>query len=385
MSEELERCTKCTLPITWETLYFDEDGVCNLCKSWDIKADIDWEQRDRDLIDIFNKVKERQKDKPYDCIVPMSFGKDSTYTAYLAVRKYGLRVLAVVFDHLFFRPTILKNRKKVLDQLGIDCHIFKPNPKIVKKTMVESLKRRGDFCWHCHNGIFAYPMQVAIEKQIPLIIWGEGSGEYDEYYKFSEIEQTDEWKFNRRFIMGIRAEDMAGFINEPLSRLSPYLYPKKEDLDELGVISIPLGKFIPWNQEENAKLIHKELGWEYDYVESMYPNEKTFEKIECKWTGIRDYVKYLKRNFSRITHRTTIDIKQGRITRKQGMELIHKYENRKPHSLTKFLEMMELTEEEFNEICFKHIIPPAKRLDPNTFPIGEKLLDEDEWIIGEND
>jgi N-acetyl sugar amidotransferase len=356
--------------------------VCNICRNWEAKTEsVDWEERERILLKIFEGVKERNKDREYDCIVPFSGGKDSTYTLYAVVRKYGLKPLVVSFDHGFYRPKTIENRTRTFKKLGVDVITFTPNWKIVKKLMLESLIRKGDFCWHCHAGVFSYPLQFAVKFNIPLLIWGEGGGEYETYFRYAELEETDEWKYNRRIIMGMRAEDLAGFINVELRDLSPFIYPSKEELDKVGVKSLPLGNYIQWNQEEFAETIQKELEWNYDEVESLYPDELGFDKIECMMTGIRDYIKYLKRGFSRITHRTTIDIKQGRISRDEGLALIRKYEHRKPASLPIFLKILDLSEDEFNRICLNQLIPPAIAVDPDTIPTGKKLWDQDLWLI----
>ena len=265
-------------------------------------------------------------------------------------------------------------------RLGVDVITFTPNWQIVRKLMVESLIRKGDFCWHCHAGVYTYAMQIAVKFRIPFLVWGEGGGEYEGYFKLLGLEETDEWKFNRRIILGMRAEDMAGFIDVDLKDLAPYTYPTKEELDTIGAISLSLGNYIPWNQEKQTEIIKKELGWQEDEVESLYPNTLSFDKVECMFTGIRDYIKLLKRGFSRITHRTTIDIKQGKITRDEALKLIDKYEKRKPRSLSVFLEYIGMPEDEFNDICLKHVVPPAKPVDPKTIPDGDKLWDQDLWF-----
>ena len=221
-------------------------------------------------------------------------------------------------------------------------------------------------------------MQIAVKFRIPLVIWGEGGGEYEAYFKYEDLEETDEWKFNRRIILGMRAEDMAGFIGVELRDLEPYLYPTKEELDNAGVKSIPLGNFIPWDVKRQVEINKRELGWQEDEIESGFPGP-TYEKIECMFTGVRDYIKYLKRGFSRITHLTTLDIKHGRMTREEAMKFIEKYEGRKPKSLQVFLEYLGLSEEEFNEIVMKHVIPPAKPIDPRSLSEGKKLWDQDLW------
>jgi len=376
---EVQRCVRCTLPITWETLYFDDEGVCNICRNWELKQDVvDWVDREKQLKKIVKDVKEQNNE--YDCIVPFSGGKDSTFTLWAVVKKYGLKPLVVSFDHWFYRPRTIDNRKRTFRRLGVDVITFTPNWQIVRKLMVESLIRRGDFCWHCHAGVYAYAMQIAVRFKIPFLVWGEGGGEYEGYFKLLGLEETDEWKFNRRVVLGMRAEDMAGFIDVDLKDLAPYMYPTKEELDTIGAISLSLGNYVPWDQEKQTEIIKKELGWQEDEVESLYPNTLSFDKVECMFTGIRDYIKLLKRGFSRITHRTTIDIKQGKITRDEAIKLIDKYEKRKPRSLSVFLEYIDMPEDEFNDICLKHVIPPAKPVDPKTIPDGDKLWDHDLWF-----
>jgi len=374
---ELERCTKCTLPITWETLYFDDDGVCNICKNWSTKQTvINWKEREKQFIKICEEAKARNA--VYDCVVPFSGGKDSTFTLWAIVKKFGLKPLVVSYDHCFYRPKTLENRMRTFRKLGVDVITFIPNWHIVKKLMLEALIRKGDFCWHCHAGIYSYPMKIAIKFEVPLVIWGEGGGEYEGYFKFADLEATDEWKFNRRIILGMRAEDMAGFIGVDLRDLDPYIYPSHQEIERVGVKSMPLGKFISWDVQKQVEINKKELGWQEDEMESAYPG-LTYEKIECMFEGVRDYIKYLKRGFSRMTHLTTLDIRHGRISREKAMEMIKKYEGKKPKSLQTILEYLGITEEEFNEIVARHLIPPAIHIDPHTLPEGAKLWDQDLW------
>jgi len=375
--DNLERCQKCVLPITWETLYLDKNGVCNICRNWKEKKEkTDWNKRSRQLLRILARAKRSGGD--YDCIVPFSGGKDSTFTLWAVVRRYGLKPLVVSFDHGFYRPRTLENRQRTFRRLGVDVITFTPNWQIVKRLMLESLIRKGDFCWHCHAGVFSYPMQIAVKHRIPLVIWGEGGGEYEGYFKFSDLEQTDEWKYNRRIILGMRAEDLAGFIGVQLRDLSPYIYPSRREIERAGIMSLPLGKYIPWDVEKHVAINKKELGWQEDELESGFPG-LTYEKIECMFAGVRDYIKYLKRGFSRITHLTTLSIRHGRITRAKALELIKKYEGRRPKSLEVFLEYLDLTESEFNKIVAAHLIPPAPSHDPAKLQSGHKLWDQDLW------
>ena len=133
----------------------------------------------------------------YDCLIPVSGGKDSTFTTYYLVKEFNVKPLVVTFDHLFLRPKTLENNVKTLKQLGVDYLKFSPNWKVVKQTMLASLKATGDFCWHCHCGVFANVMQIAVKFQVPLIIWGEKSSEYTSYYGYDEAEEVNEERFKR--------------------------------------------------------------------------------------------------------------------------------------------------------------------------------------------
>ena len=121
-----------------------------------------------------------------------------------------VKPLVVQFDHGFMRPRILENNTRTFKKLGVDVISFRPDWTVVRKLMLESLKRKGDFCWHCHTGIFAYPMQLAVKFNVPFVVWGEPSAEYTSYYGYDEKEEVDERRFNRFVNLGITADDIRG-------------------------------------------------------------------------------------------------------------------------------------------------------------------------------
>jgi hypothetical protein len=250
--------------------------------------------------------------------------------------------------------------------------------------MLEALIRKGDFCWHCHTGIFSYPMHVAIKYNTPLVLWGEPSSEYTAYYDYrdNEIEEVDETRFNRFVNLGITAEDMEGMIKDDFKLdkrdLAPYTYPKTRDLKKLKYRSVCLGSFIPWDVKHNVKEIQEELGWKGDEVEGMPPGKYPYEKIECYMQGVRDYIKFLKRGYSRVTQMTALDLRNQRIDKKEADELVNTFEGRKPPSLTLFLEYLGLSEEEFNEIVKKTVIPPFKP-DFQNIQTAPKTWDFEKW------
>jgi N-acetyl sugar amidotransferase len=378
----MRSCTKCVLPETHETIEFDKVGVCNVCRQHEFKKEkINWDTKEKDFEEILELYRGK---KSYDCIVPFSGGKDSVYTLWRLVKTFKLKCLVVSFDHGFYRPGLIKNRERVFKKLGVDSIIYRPNWLTVRKFMLESLIRKGDFCWHCHSGVFAYPMQIALKHDIPLVIWGEPQAEYTAYYSYedtlNETEEVDEKRFNRFVNLGITADDMFGMINDTSidpRDMEPFFYPKLRDLKRINYRSICLGSYIPWDVKKQVQIIKDELGWLED-LNAGIPPEYGYEKVECQMQGIRDYLKYIKRGYARTSHLVTIDIRNDRLTRDEGEKLVEAYDGKRPESLPHFLDMLGLTEDEFNRIAASHAVSPY-RFDFDKVETGPKLPDRDQW------
>ena len=370
----LRKCIRCGLPETYETIEFGADGVCNICSNFSARRDnTDWGAKAAEFAQLIEHYRGRH---PYDCIVPFSGGKDSTYTLWHLVTKYKVKPLVVQFDHGFMRPGLLANNRRTFEKLGVEAISFRPNWHLVRRVMLEALIRRGDFCWHCHTGIFAYPMHVALKERTPLIIWGEPSTEYTAYYQPGETEEVDETRFDRFVNLGITADDMAGMIKRDTEfdyrDLAPFTYPPTSELRKLGVRSVCLGSYIPWDTRAQSQIIKDELGWQGAEVEGM-PSLYNFEKIECGMQGVRDYIKWLKRGYGRVTQMTALDRRAGRMTPETGDHLVRYYEGKRPASLDRFLEILGISEAEFNDIVAATVVPPHV---PNfNAPHGHPVVD----------
>lgn len=378
-------CTKCVIPETAETNKFGSDGVCSVCVQIENKGKINWIEKKRELDELISKYKNQGE---YDCIIPFSGGKDSVFALYYLVKNYNIRPLVVRFDHQFLRPKVIQNTERVINKLGVDFMNVKTNFEIIKKTMIESLIRRGDFCWHCHVGIAALPIRVAIEKKIPLIFYGEPSAEYASFYSYNDKEELNVEKFNKAINLGINAEDMYQMIKEryPNSNLrledfKSYMFPTQRELKINNINALYLGNYVPWDVRKQVKIIKDELGWEGDEVEGI-PPEYDYEKIECMMQGVRDYIKFLKRGFGRTSHLASIDIRNNRLSREEGLDLTKMYDGKKPKSLSIFLKLINMNEKEFYEIVKKHVVLPHKIENYDNFLKSSsniKPKDFDEW------
>jgi N-acetyl sugar amidotransferase len=373
----MKRCTKCLTKETVDTITFDDFGVCSVCRQIEFKKEkIDWEARGRQLQEIIARHKGQGF---YDCIVPYSGGKDSVFQLWYIVKELKLKPLVIRYNHWGYRPLVEENNTKVFKQLGVDVVEFTPSFHVVRELMLESLKRRGDFCWHCHTGIYAGVMHMAVRFDVPLIFWGESTAEYHSWYTFEEMEEVDEKRFNRVMNQGMTADDMYEFLQGRVDRRDLWMfdYPRRKDLIKLRVQSICLGNYIEWNTKANVEIIKRELGWKGQAVEGV-PPQYDYEKIECAFQGMRDYAKFVKRGYGRTNHLATIDIRNGLLGRQEALALEAQYDGKRPASLNWFLSILQISEAEFYEILEKHQVHPWK-FDPNEVQTGAPLPDMSLW------
>ena len=346
-------CKKCLYPSTKPQLQFDERGICSACNNYKLKDEVDWGKKKVDLLHILDKYKSKDGSK-YDCIIPVSGGKDSTFQTYTIKETFGLNPLAVNF-HPHDQTEIGRKNLENLKQLGVDCIEFSPNPIVYSKLAKFGLVELGDFQWPEHIGIFTVPVQVAVRYKIPLIIWGENPQlEYGQPTNIDTDTILDrEWneKNGGYFLDKIKPKDMTkyGFKTK---ELIPYIYPSDDDIRRIGVTGIFLGSYIKWDLFKQLDFV-KELG----FSENDELKEGTYDKwenLDVYFTVFHDYFKFLKYGFGRTTDHASIEIRYERITREQGIELVKKYECKIPRKyLGKFLKSADISEQEFHDICDK--------------------------------
>lgn len=349
----LKYCKRCLYPDTKPQLEFNEDGICSACVNYDRKSRIDWSKKRQELQEILEKYKSKDSNN-YDCIIPVSGGKDSTFQTHFIKNECGLNPLVVNFHPLDQTELGRKNLEN-LKKLGIDCIEFSPNPIVYQKLARFGLIELGDFQWPEHIGIFTIPVQIAVRYKIPLIIWGENP--QFEYGKPTDINKEyvldREWneKNGGYFLDKVKPSDMTKYGFE-LSDLKPYLYPSDEEIKSVGVTGIFLGSYIKWDIFKQLEIV-KKLGFQED-SEIREGTYDSWENLDVKFTSFHDYFKFLKFGFGRATDHASIEIRHGRMTREKGLELVKKHEGKIPVKyLDEFLRDAKISYEQFIQICEK--------------------------------
>lgn len=341
----LRYCTRCCLPETVEGISFDELGICTVCRSSEQKMHFNWNERRRMLEKMLLNFKDREGSS-YDCIVPISGGKDSVFQLHIITQVYNLRPLAVTFNHNWYSKTGKYNLENALERFDVDHIMYTPKRSLVNRLAKKSLYKIGDSCWHCHAGVGAFPLQVAVKFNIPLLIWGESVAEVSGRATYQDEIQFDAEYFIKMSAR-VRPEGMVGADIQG-KELCMFMTPSEEELKRVGVVGIHLGDYFFWDHERQVEFIKEKYGWKEDNVEGTY---KKYKSVECIMAGVHDYAKFLKRGFGRATDHVTQDIRAGLMNREEGFDIIRKIDPKEPKSLQKYLKATGLTKDEFIRVC----------------------------------
>ena len=355
MPTELKRCSRCVMPETWEGLTFNEEGVCNICREYDKQIVIDWKEREQQFSKLLRHYASYAKRKgiKWNCIVGISGGKDSIYTLWAMKHKYGMTPLAVTAEHgLPLGEEGEWNLREVPARMGID-HIFFRGDRILRNKIARcGMEIMADWCTFCHLSVGAFHAWVAKGFGVPLSIFGEPTSLYQTTGTGYSVEQLEEQN---------REHYETAFCGNKIKELTPKGYTERDMQPHTWPAryfpfkSVYLGDFdSPWNQREHVAIIKKECNWQ----EPPPPNYSWigWDKADCiLGESVREYTKWLKRGFGKASFQASKDIREGLISREQGLKLVEQYEGKKPQELTAFLvNELNMTEEEFLRMTLAH-------------------------------
>ncbi len=348
-------CTNCVYPETSAvTLQFDNKGVCSGCKVSKKKEKIDWQKREK----YFKRLIESYKSKKnYDCIIPVSGGKDSYYQTHLIKKVYGLNPLLVTYNGNNYSRQGLKNLQNMREVFGVDHIFFTPNIDVLKCLNRMGMLMMGDMNWHAHAGIFTYPIKVAVQLKIPLIIWGEHGrtelGGMHNYEDFIEFTYRHRHEHACRGFEWYDFLEKADLYEESLTetQLIPWKYPSDKEISRLGVRGIYISNYFNWNPNEHIKLIKKL----YKFKESKKNFERTYRKMsnldDIHENGIHDYLKFIKFGYGRATDHCSKDIRGGLMKRSEAIKIVGELDHIKSNDLNRWLKYVGWTEEKFDLVC----------------------------------
>ena len=341
------------MPSTKPDLPFDSEGICGACRNFEHRQHINWNERALE----FKAITEQYQDSTnqrWDCIIPVSGGKDSTAQV-LKILELDLRPLCVTSTTCDLSDLGRENIEN-LKGLGVDYIEFTANPRVRKKLNRIGLETVGDIAWPEHVGIFTVPVRAAVQFQVPLIVWGENAQHEYGGPAHSATEQTLTRRWLEEFggLLGLRVADLPGQAGITPGDLASYQYPSDEELARVGVTGIFLGYFFEWDGLANT-LMAEAYGFK-SFQTAVEGGMLSYENLDNLQHGIHDYFKFLKYGFGRATDHACMQVRRGRLSRPQALEIVRNRDGRFPWTylgkpLAQILEPLELSVKEFNAIC----------------------------------
>ena len=347
---EVKFCKKCTMSNQRPRITFDKNGVCSACNYANYKKNqIDWTERENELIALAKKFK--RNDGNYEVIVPASGGKDSGFVAHLLQYKYGMKVLTVTWAPHIYTSEGWENFQKMMHVGGLDNILGTPNGIIHRKLTKLSFEILGDPFQPFIYGQYNFPLHIAAKYKIPLIMYGENGeveygGDMKNAYKPTRDYKDDQVK---HYFSGLEPKDFTKYgINE--KDLLNYSSPPYEELDKIKAEIHFMSHYNKWIPQENYYYCVENTG----FSAKKERNEGTYSKyasFDDKLDGFHYYLSYIKFGIGRTIADTAHEIRDGHLTREEGVALVNKYDGEFPKKYFKiFLDYCDITEDYFWEV-----------------------------------
>ena len=312
----IKRCTRCIMPDTVPGITFNKNGVCNFCLDYRPYIPFGRQALER----IIDETKKLQR--PFDAIVPLSGGRDSTYVLYLSKKEFGLNVLSVNYDSEFKNSQALRNMENACRRLGVELIIVRSKRDLATRFVRNTLQaanspREFNVCGLCGYGNKAVVWHIAHEHQVPLILWGSASVESTPAMinKIWPHMKRSEFRHKRLFKLSfIRAQ-----IDAVLHRMEfplPGHFPlsrKPAAIHDKDIRLISLFDYIPWERQKIKRTIQEELGWKKpdDHVSTW--------RIDCKLDRIVTFEFFKLFGCSKHCFGYTQMINSGQMTREEAL------------------------------------------------------------------
>ena len=344
MNTNIKYCIKCLLPNTRPGIIIGDDGISNVWKqNEEIKSYVDWDLRKNQFKKLVDKIK--SKSKGYDCLVPVSGGKDSTWQV-LKCLEYGLNVLAVTWKSPASTKIGQENLNNLIS-LGVDHIDYTINPEVEKKFIYKSLVKFGTTALPMHMALFNIPLSIAVKFNIPLVIWGENSateyGTTDQSLK--GFEMNSKWLIKYGVMHGTTANN---WISDDLSlnELTPYFGPSDKELKKAKVRAVFLGHFFKWDPEISLKTsINNGFKIRKEGPKTGLYN---YADIDDDFISIHHFIKWYKFGFTRLFDNLALEIKNGRISKHQAIRIIKEKGIQEPkEDITKLCSFLNIEKSHF--------------------------------------
>lgn len=322
MTIEIKRCTRCILPDNYPNISFDSEGVCNVCRTFEKRwKDYDWDTKERELADIFSKAK--AKNKRYDCMIPVSGGKDSAYVLYICTQKYKMKALAVNFNNGFASPESNKNLAAMARMFDADFVSWSPRWSTLKNAYRTFFLKTGDFCPPCSRAITAYTYRLAQSEGIPLIVLG--------YNPKTDVNPPEVEIIDQRLFKDVMRDNLDEREKKDFTIFEPRRFFTKR---------INLPSYIEFKENNITYVLEKYLDTPGGFSGEMH--------FDCMVSPVANWLRRRKWGFDKKTQKYAALVRDNQMTRQEALDKAEGPDAvREPEILGEFIKCLEITRNQY--------------------------------------
>jgi N-acetyl sugar amidotransferase len=336
------------------TIYIDEDGVCDACCFAEKKEQIDWKNREKELLALLDR--HRRNDGSYDCVVPGSGGKDSAFAAHILKYKYGMNPLTVTWPPILYTDYGQKNFRNWIEVGGFDNITFKPNgttQRLLTKLSIENLFHPFQTFMLGQKNIAP---KIAVKFGIPLVFYGENEAEYgnpiaDNASSLRDKSYYTAQNMKKMYLAGVPIKELMERYKVPQVDLMTYLPLDSRDLEQSNIEVHYLGYYIKWTPQEAYYYAVENT----DFQARPFRSEGTYSKynsIDDKIDDLHYYTTYIKFGLGRASYDASQEIRNHHLTRDEGVLLVKKFDGEFPSRyFNEIMEHIDMKAEKFLELC----------------------------------
>ncbi len=343
-----------------QTAQFDKDGVCLSCRYFEKKTKINWNDREKEFVEILNKY--RSKDGHYDVLVPGSGGKDSRFVSHILKHKYNMNPLTCTWAPHIYTDIGIKNFNSWINN-GFDNILYTPNGKVHKTLTQLAFKNLLHPFQPFVMGQFYLAPKIAVEKKIKLIIYGDSYAEkgiggslYDEGKSLNPKIFTYK-KGDDLFFGGVHQSELKKYKINNID-LIPYLPIEEEVLKETDLEVLVLPYFLNYNPQKNFYYAVENTNFEVNPEGRTDGTYTKYQSLDDKIDGLHYYTWFIKTGRGRATEDAALEVRNNIITREEAVALVKQYDGELPQRYFKdALEYLSISEKDFFETIDKFRSP----------------------------
>jgi N-acetyl sugar amidotransferase len=348
---EVRYCAKCVVSNQRPRIHFDENGTCSACRFAEHKRrGIDWAAREKELLKLLDR--HRSSDGSYDVVVPASGGKDSAFVAHQLKYKYGMHPLTVTWSPHLYTDIGWKNFQQFIHIGGFDNVLGTPNGQVHRTLTRLAFEHLGDPFQPFIYGQKAFPMRMAVHHKVSLVMYGEdGEVEYG-----GDKDATDRCGHDasgdmiKHYFSGIGPLE---WVKHGVKRedLVPYLPPSQKEAAAAGLEIRFFGYYKKWIPQENYYYSVENTGFAANPDGRSEGTYSKYASLDDRIDGYHYYLAYIKFGLGRATSDAAHEIRDGHITREEGVALVRRYDGEFPQKhFLEFLDYTGLSEKRFWEV-----------------------------------